>query len=735
MSAIEALSRRTLLKTTLQSGAVAGAALVIGFDFSARAQGPEKKVAVNPVKSWIRIDQAGQVTLIYARSEMGQGVSTSLPMILADELCVDWNEISVEHAEVDPALGDQGTGGSGSVAGMWDPLRKAGAAAREMLITAAAQRWNVPPESCTAKTSAVWYADKRLGYGELVEAASRLPIPDFEKVRLKTVDEFEYIGKSLPRKDIPSKVDGSAIFGLDVRVPGMVYAVVARCPVFGGKVKKLDAGKTKALKGVLDVFEIPAVTEGVHSAGGVVVVANSTYTAMQGRKLLAIEWDNGPAVTESSETLRRQFRKLVDSSMKVVLDRGNADSILSSAPPDTKIEVDYELPFQAHAAMEPLNCTVHIQKDRAEAWAGTQSPNLVQGVIAQVSGLPPDKIQVHTPFMGGAFGRRYQWDFPTEAAQIAKRVDKPVQLVWSREDDMMHDFYRPASYHRMSGAIDPDGNIVGWRHKYTSTSIAEMFDPKSSPESSELGLTSQIPYATKGYRLEYLPAKSAVPRAWWRSVEASVIGFVMESFVDELAHLGKVDPYEFRLRLMNGRDQVKDELDPKARPLDIARLKGVLQLAADKGDWGKALPAGQGRGIACHYSFNTYAANLVEVTVNKGVLKVNRVVSAVDVGTAVNPNGIHAQVESAIIYGLTAALKSQITIQNGHVVETNFNQFTTLSMKETPKIEVYIVPSTLPPTGIGEPALPPTAPALTNAIFAATGKRIRRLPVRREDLA
>lgn len=733
MSANATLSRRTLLKTTLECSAVAGAAVVIGFDFPARAQSPEK-VAVNPLKAWVRIDQSGQVTLIYSKSEMGQGVSTSLPMILADELCVEWKDIRVEHGDLDPALGDQGTGGSGSVAGMWTPLRQAGAAGREMLIAAAAQRWNVATETCTAKAGAVWHGDDKLSYAELVPAASRLPVPDFEKVRLKTPDEFAYIGKSLPRTDLPSKVDGSAVFGLDVRVPGMVYAVLARCPVFGGKVKKLDASKTKALRGVLDVFEIPAIVEGVHSAGGVVVVADSTYTAMEGRKLLAIEWDNGPAVTESSETLRRQFRKLVDSSMKVIIDEGNAEAAISAAPPDKKIEVDYELPFQAHAAMEPLNCTVHIQNDRAEAWAATQSPNLVQGVIQQMTGLPPEKIQVHTPFMGGAFGRRYQWDFPTEATQIGKRVSRPVQLVWSREDDMMHDFYRPASYHRMSGAVDADGNIAGWKHKYTSTSIAEMFDPKAAPESSEVGLTTQIPYRTKGYRLEYLPAKSAVPRAWWRSVEASVIGFVMESFVDELAHAAGVDPYEFRLRLMGDPRLVKDALDPKERPLDTARLKGVLELAADKGDWGKALPPGQGRGIACHYSFHTYAANLAEVTVNNGAVKVNRVVSAVDVGTAINPNGVHAQVESAIIYGLTAALKSQITIQGGRVVESNFNQFTTLSMKETPKIEVYIVPSTAAPTGIGEPGLPPTAPALVNAIFAATGKRIRKLPVQRADL-
>jgi isoquinoline 1-oxidoreductase beta subunit len=337
--------------------------------------------------------------------------------------------------------------------------------------------------------------------------------------------------------------------------------------------------------------------------------------------------------------------------------------------------------------------------------------------------------------MGGAFGRRYQADFPTEAAQVAKRTGKPLQLVWSREDDMTHDFYRPASYHRMSGAVDPDGTIAAWRHKYSSTPISEWFNPKAAPESSELGCTTQPPYLAKSYKLEYLPAASAVPRAWWRSVEASVIGFVMESFVDELAHAAAADPFEFRMRQLGDARLVKDAVDQHGRPLDTARFKAVLELAAQKGSWGKPLPAGQGRGIACHYSFNSYVSNLIEVTVNKGVVRVNRVVSAVDIGTPVNPDGIRAQVESAIVYGLTAALKSQITIENGRAVESNFNKFTTLSMKEMPVIEVHIIPSTLAPTGIGEPGLPPTAPALTNAIFAATGKRLRRLPIRPGDLA
>jgi isoquinoline 1-oxidoreductase subunit beta len=737
MSAISpAITRRKLLKTTAQAAGTAGVALVIGFEVPQIARGAEEKKLVNPLQVWIRLDANGIVTLICSKSEMGQGISTALPMILADELGVDWNKVRVEQALTNESLyGGQGTGGSGSVAGMWMPLRQAGAAARSMLIEAAAKRWGVNPAGCTAANGAVRHGSQTLSYAELVEDASKLPIPDLASVRLKKASEFTLIGKPLARKDIPSKADGSAIFGLDVRVPGMVYAVVARCPVFGGTVKSFDAAKAKAMKGVHDVFEIPAVPEGVHSCGGVAVVADTTYIAMQARKQLQIEWNNGPHANESSDSLRRQFRRLVDSQMKVVLKQGDTETAMAGAPGSKKVEADYELPFQAHATMEPMNCTVHITADSAEAWAPAQGPDWVQGVIAQVSKLPAEKIKVHTTQMGGGFGRRYQADFAIEAAQVAKQIGKPVQLVWSREDDMTHDFYRPASYHRVSGAVDPQGNILAWRHKSTSTSIAEWWDRKSPPESSELGCTLQMPYLSNSYKLEYLPAASGVPRAWWRSVEASSIAFVMESYMDELAHAAGTDPYEFRMAKLGGQRQVKNPLNPKDVPLDTERMKGVLQLAATQAGWGKPLATGHGRGIACHFSFNSYAANVVEVAVERNSLRVVRVVSAVDIGTAVNPAGVRAQVESAIIYGLTAALKSEITILNGSAVETNFNKFTTLSMKETPEIDVHIVPSEIAPTGIGEPGLPPVAPALMNAVFAVTGKRIRRLPFRAADLA
>ncbi|MBV9268018.1 MAG: xanthine dehydrogenase family protein molybdopterin-binding subunit [Acidobacteriaceae bacterium] len=724
-------SRRTVLKTA----AAAGGLLLVGFDTVQTAKAAPDNAPISPFRSWIQIDQEGQVTLMSGRSEMGQGISSALPMVLADELGVDWKDVRVEQAPNDvPRFGDQGTGGSGSVAGSWMTMRQAAAAARTMLITVAAKRWNVTPESCSIKNGVIISGNHSAKLGEFVAAAALLPVPDFKTLTLKKPEEVQIIGTVVERKDIPSKTDGSAVFGIDTRLPGMLYAMVERCPAFGGKVQSVDMSAAKAMPGVHEAFEIPAVPD-VHSWGGVAVIADSTWIAMQARKKLQIKWDMGPFSNESSESLRHEFLRIVDSRLKVVIDQGNVDSALAHVPSARRVDADYELPFQAHATMEPMNCTVRFNGNNAEVWAPAQGPEWVRTTVAQVLGIKPDAVKVTTTLLGGGFGRRYQADFAAEAAQVAKKVPgKPVQLIWSREDDMTHDFYRPASYHRLSGAVDEHGNLIAWRHRSTSTPISEWWSPKDTPESSELGSSTQFPYLCHNYRLEYLPTKSSVPRAWWRSVEASTIGFVMEGYLDELAHAAGVDPLEFRLSKLDGR-LVKDPISKDNRPLDTARLKAVLQLAARKSDWGTPMGKGEGRGIACHYSFNSYVANVVEVAVSDGRLHVKRVVSAVDIGTPVSPDAIRAQVESAIIYGLTAALKSQITIKNGGAVQSNFDAFSTLPMNETPLLEVHITPSTLPPTGIGEPGLPPTAPALTNAIFAGTGKRIRRLPIVPADLA
>ena len=733
------LTRRGFVKV----GATGGAALVIGFYLpsfaDAQQEGGEAKEAarINPLNAWVRITEDGKVTLILAKSEMGQGVMTSLPMILADELEVPWNVVHVEQAPTKPEIyTDLGTGGSGSVLDSYTPLRQAGATARQMLIQAAAQSWGVDASTCFAKDGAVFHNPRahRLAYGELVAKASKLPVPELSKVVLKNPDNFNIIGTSLPRIDIPSKVDGSAKFGIDVRIPGMLYAVIARCPTFGGKVKSFDATKAKAVPGVREVVEIPAVEPGCHAAGGIAVAADSTWAALQGRDALVIEWDNGPHANETTDSLRDQLQSLTQKPGKVVRKEGDVEAALAAAT--AKIEASYDLPFLAHATMEPMNCTADVRSDSAEVWAPTQGPEWNQAMVAKVLNLQPKAVVVHTVLMGGGFGRRYQTDFAVEAAQVSKVIGKPVQLVWSREDDMQHDFYRPAFNHRLAGAIDAKGAIVAWRHRVSSTPISPYWRPDADPSESEIGSAKVLPYAISNFQVEYLPADSGVPRAWWRSVEQAPSGFAVESFIDELAAAAKVDPYQFRLRLLDARAPISSKLFTEGPALNPARMKATLKLAAEKAGWGTPAPEGRSRGIACFYSFNSYAAEVAEVSVSAGGrFRVHKVTAAVDVGRAVDPDGVRAQVEGGIVYGLSAVLTGEITIDKGRVEQSNFNDYKVMRMRDMPEVEVHIVPSTELPTGIGEPGVPPLAPAVANAIFTASGKRVRRLPIRAADLA
>ena len=733
MSAPKSRGRRDFLK----SSATGAAALVIGFHWSedAWAQAGQERKVTNPFDAWVRIEADGRVRLILAKSEMGQGVTTSLPMILAEELAVDWKRVRVEQAPTNPGVYDHGTGGSASVRTSWLPLRQAGAAAREMLIQAAAEQWHVAPVTCHAEHGEVVHGPrtKRLPYRALVAAAAKLPVPAFDKVTLLNPKEFRLIGTDVPRADIPGKVDGSAVFGLDVRVPGMLYAVVARCPVFGGKPKRFDATKAKAVSGVKHVIEIPAVLDS-HTAGGIAVVAENTYAAMRGRDALEIEWEEGEHAQESSATLRAQFEELLKKPGQVVRNDGDADAALAGA--GRKIEAIYEVPFQNHSPMEPMNATVHVRADGAEAWLPSQGPEWGQGAIAALTGLKPETIVVHTTLMGGGFGRRYHSDFVAEATQISKATGAPVKLMFTREDDTQHGFYRPASLHKFTGAVDAAGLPSIWHHRMTSVSIDGYWTPpdKAKPASSEIGGAANLGYAIPNLRMEYAQAKSGVPVMWWRSVEHSVNGFVTECFFDELAGAGKQDPLQLRLKLLAEPRKVRVPADNEII-LDTTRLKGVLELVAAKSGWGTPLPKGRGRGIACAFSFDSYVAEVAEVTVNKGVVKVDRVVAAVDCGRVVNPNGARAQVEGGIIWGLTATLKSAITIDKGRVEQSNFDNYEMLRIDEAPMIAVHFVPSEAAPTGIGEPGVPPLASAVVNAVFAATGKRVRRLPIRAEDLA
>lgn len=736
------VDRRRFLKTS----AAGGAALLIGFHLPARASDPaeeQEKPPSNPLNAWVRITPDNHVTLILAKSEMGQGIMTALPMILAEELCLDWKQVSIEQAPTNPKLYDHGTGGSGSVGSSWLPLRQAGAAAREMLIAAAAKKWEVGTDTCKARNGYVVHGhpERSYKYGELVADAALLPIPNFKKVPLKNSRDFTIVGSETHRVDAASKATGTAIFGIDARPAGLLYAVIARCPVFYGKVASFDAAKAKAVPGVRDVFQIKTSGRGASTTGGVAVLADNSWAAIQGRKALEVKWDEGSAAGESTEELRNQFIANAAKPGKVVRTEGDADAALASAT--KKVEAVYELPFAAHVCMEPMNCTVDIHSDRAEAWVPTQAPQWAQSVIAEAAKLPPEKVAVHTTMMGGGFGRRYQADFVMEAAEVAKAAGQPVMVVWTREDDMQHDFYRPASYHKCQGAVDAAGNLAAWKHFQTSTSIAAKWREKGeeNAEQGEFGTGATVPYSSPNIQIEYTLAHSSAPRAWWRSVEHSSSGFVVESFVDELAAAAGQDPLEFRLKLIGESRKIPQFGEgADAPPLDTARLKAVLKLAAEKAGWGKPMPEGEGRGIAGFFSFDTYTAAVAEISIRQNSLKIKRLVCAVDCGRVVNPNGVRAQVESAAIYALTATLKDAITVERGRIVQANFNDYQMMRMKEAPPIEVHLVASEEKPTGIGEPTVPVIAPALCNAIFNATRKsqkdvRIRRLPIRAEDLA
>jgi isoquinoline 1-oxidoreductase beta subunit len=703
-------TRREFIKVA----SVAGGGLALGFylptkeDLLVTAPPNGNTFAPN---AWLKIDTDGITTITVARSEMGQGVRTALPMIVAEELEADWSKVRLAFALADPkTYGDMTTGGSTSVRGSWETLRQAGATAREMLITAAAQNWHVDRATCRAENGEVIHppSGRRAMYGQLVENAAKLPVPT--EVSLKAPKDFRFLGKSIARLDTPEKVYGRAIFGLDVKVPGMLIAMVERCPVFGGKVKSFNAAKALAIKGVKQVIEIPR---------GVAVVAESTYAAMQGREALSITWDEGTNAKLSSASISQMFEEKSKQEGKVARKEGDVAAALATAA--RKIAAVYEVPFLAHAPMEPMNCVADIRADRAEIWAPTQAPQWAQSAVAEVTKLPLEKIKVHTTLLGGAFGRRLMPDFVREAAQISKIVGAPVQLVWTREDDMRHDFYRPASYHRFVAGIDKNNQLVAWTHRLVAPSISvQLFgeqDQQTYPDA--IDGAAQLPYHIPNILVDYVMANTAVPIGWWRSVYNTQNAFVNESFLDEIAAAVGVDPYEFRRRLLP----------------ENSRLFGVLELAANKAGWGKPPLAGRSRGIACHACFGSFFAEVAEVSVdNAGKLRVHKVVCALDCGPIVHPGIIASQVEGAIALGLSAALKGEITIDKGRVQQGNFDDYPLLSFDEMPEVEVHILSSTATQGGIGEPGLPPIAPAVCNAIFAATCKRIRRLPIRAEDL-
>jgi isoquinoline 1-oxidoreductase beta subunit len=717
-------TRRDFLKL----GSVSAAVLVVGVRWN-----DARVAAVGTFKpdAWIAIDADGVVTLTVARSEMGQGVRTALPMILAEELEADWTRIRLVQASPGPDFSDMGTGGSDSVAAGWRPLRRAGAAAREMLITAAAQTWGVDRATCQARAGVVLHAasGRKLVYGALVEAASRIAIPSDPP--LKDPKDFRILGQRVKRLDGPRIVTGAAGYGLDVRVPGMLFATIVRSPVMGGKALRWDDTAAKQVPGVRGVVAVST---------GVAIVADDTWAAFAGREALSITWDGGPHQDFSSAGFAKQLEDAL--SRPGIANRREGDAVGALAAAAKRLDAVYSYPFHAHATLEPVSYFARVEKGRCTLRGGTQNPQRVQRSVATLLGLRLDKVEVHVTLLGGGFGRRLAVDYAVEAAEVSRAVDAPVLVVWTRADDLHHGHFECASRHRMQGALDATGTPVAWLHRQacafhnlTPPTPADLADPESYRDSA--WGQYDVPYAIPHILTDYARVDCPVRIGPWRAVFSPPSSFARESFLDELAHAGGHDPLELRLRLLAAPRM----LSAGRLMIDRDRYRRVLQLAAEKAGWGTPLPSGDGRhwgrGIAGNvYDGSTHLAYVAEVSVGAaGDLRVHRVVAAVDCGVPVNPLGIEGQVESGVLFGLSAALHGEISFTGGRVQQSSYADYPVMRLPESPTVEVHIVPSGERPYGMGEPPVPPAAPAVMNAIFAATGRRIRQLPLKPGELA
>jgi len=712
---MDRVSRRQFLT----AGAAASGGLLLGWHMVAgpRALAAAAKAtpSVFAPNAFIRIGTDGRVTLIMCQVEMGQGVYTSMPMLLAEELEVGLDQVRLEHAPPDdkiyanPLFGDQETGASSSVRAFYEPLRRAGATARTMLVAAAAATWNADPASCRAQKGVVTHSPtgRTLSYGALADKAAKLPVPT--QVALKDPKDFKLIGTPAKRLDTPAKVNGRAQFSIDLRLPGMKIATVAASPVVGGKLASLDDSKAKAIKGVRQIVRLDDV---------VAVVADNMWAAKQGLAALAIRWDDGPNGTISTDDVVQGLAAAVQTPGVVARKEGDAAVFFAGAP--KKMEAVYQVPFLAHAPMEPINCTVHVRPDRCEVWTGSQVLGRAQKTAAKVTGLPLEKVIVHNHLLGGGFGRRLEHDYVTQAVRIGQQVDGPVKIVWTREEDIRHDVYRPYYYDRISAGLDARGQPIAWMHRLAGPAILARYLPpafKDGIDPDGLDGAEQLLYDIPAIRVEFVRHEEPVLNTgFWRGVGVTHNTFVIESFIDELAAAAKQDPVAYRRALLGK--------SPRAR--------AVLDVAAKAAGWGQPLPAGRGRGVSVLYSsWNSYLALVAEVGVSKlGEVRVHRMVCAVDCGTVVNPDTVKAQIEGGIIFGIGGALYQEATLKNGRVEQSNFHDLRVLRINETPAIEVHLVRNFEAPGGIGEPGTAVTAPALTNAIFAVTGKRIRKLPVK-----
>jgi len=704
-------SRRNFLTAT----SALGGGLLLGLGLPARGEVRDTSTTDAPFapNAFLRIDRAGKVTFVSPMIEMGEGTYTSLPMLIAEELEVDVDRIAIEHSPADdkvyvnPLIGVQMTGASTAIRAMYVPLRRAGAAARVMLVTAAAQRWKVDPSSCRAENGVVVHAPtgRKLGYGALADAAAKLPVP--ENVALKDPGSFRLVGKPHRRLDTAGKVNGSAKFGIDTRLPDMKFAVVAQSPTFGGKLLSIDEAKAMAVRGVSQVVRLE---------DAVAIVASHTWAAKQGLAAAAPQWDPGPNAKLSTGDIVAQLASASEKPGVVARNDGDAATVIAGAA--RKIQAVYEQPFLAHATMEPMNCTVQMTEDGCDICVGTQIPGMTQAAVMNLTGLKREQVRIHNHLLGGGFGRRLEYDGTVRAVQIARQVRGPVQVIWTREEDIQHDLSRPYYYDRISAGLDAQAKPVGWSHRIAGSSIIARYNPawiKDGVDGDAVEASRNLPYAVGAIHVDWVRQEPpGIATTWWRGVGVTRGTFVVESFIDELAADAKQDALAYRLALL--------EANPRA--------KNVLQIAADRSGWGKPLPAGRGRGIALCTGFGSFIAQVVQVNVDKdGAVDPTHVWCAVDCGAQVNPDTIRAQMQSGIVFGLSAALFGEITFKDGRVEQTNFGDYRVLRINEAPKIDVALVKSPDAPGGIGEPGTSCVMPALTNAVFAATGKRIRKLPI------
>lgn len=724
----------------LRVGAAAGGGLLIGFGLGACGREQRNEVPAEAAvgsaatktsgdapglahNAFIRIDREGLVTLVVHKVEMGQGTYTAMPMLLAEELEVDLSRVKLEQAPADnnlysdPLLGGQVTGGSTSVRASWEPLRQAGAAARLMLVEAAAQAWKVDAADCSAKNGVVTHgaSGRTMHYGELVDAAARLPAP--KAIVLKKPPDFTLIGKKHQRLDSADKVNGQARFGIDAKLPNMLVATVAASPVPGGALQSVDEAAAMAVKGVRQVLKLD---------NAVAVVGEHMWAAKQGLAALKPQWSDGAHAGMTTASIVADMKAAAESGKGAAVARKDGDVGREAPKGGQVLEAVYEMPFLAHATMEPMNCTVDLREDGCDLYVGTQVPTFAQGAAAKIAGLPPEKVKVHNHFLGGGFGRRLEVDFISQAVAFAKQMKQPVKFVWTREEDVQHDMYRPYYYDRLSATLDDKGKPLSWSHRITGSSIMARFAPpavKDGVDPDAVEGAKDMPYAIPNVLVDYVRHEPPVPTAFWRGVGPTHNIFVVESFIDELAAAAKQDPLVYRRELLD----------------KSPRMRAVLNLAAEKAGWSQPLApvAGRrvGRGLSTQFAFGSYMAQVAEISVGAdGEVRVHRVVCAVDCGQVVNPDTVVAQIESGVIFGLTAALWNEITFDKGRVQQSNFHDYRMMRINEAPRVEVFIAQSSDAPGGIGEPGTSATAPALANAIFAATGKRLRKLPVASEAL-